>query len=114
MESTETIEFADFLKVEICTGTITQAEPNPKARKPAYFLKIDFGEIGTRVSSAQLTDNYTADELVGKQIVAVMNFQPKRIAGIKSEVLVLGAMCPDNGVVLIEPGFKVTNGARIA
>jgi tRNA-binding protein len=108
------IEFDDFLKVEICTGTITDAKLNPKARGSAYVLTIDFGEKETRVSSAQLTDNYTEEALVGKQVVAVMNFNPKRVAGIKSEVLILGAVCPENGVALLEPTFRVSNGARIA
>ncbi len=109
-----TIEFDDFLKVEICTGTITDVEIHSRARVPAYILTIDFGEKGNRISSAQLTDNYTEKDLLGKQIVAVMNFPVKRIAGIKSEVLVLGALCPKNGTVLLEPTFPVTNGAPIA
>ena len=109
-----TIEFDDFLKVEMCTGTITDVEINNRARVPAYILTIDFGEKGSRISSAQLTENYTEKDLLGKQIVAVMNFPVKRIAGIKSEVLVLGALCPKNGTVLLEPTFPVTNGVPIA
>ncbi|MFQ5757200.1 MAG: tRNA-binding protein [Acidiferrobacterales bacterium] len=114
MDRLNTIEFDDFLKVELCTGTITAAKLNPKARQASYILSIDFGEKGTRISSAQLTANYAAEELVGKQIVAVMNFAPKRIAGVKSEVLVLGAVCPKHGVVLLEPSYKVNNGVPIA
>lgn len=110
----KTIDFDDFLKVEMCTGTITDAKLNRRAREPAYVLTIDFGKKGCRISSAQLTENYTGENLVGKQVVAVMNFPAKRIAGIKSEVLVLGALCPHNGTVLLEPSFKVNNGVRIA
>ena len=113
MDRLNTIEFDDFLKVELCTGTITEAKLNPKARQASYILSIDFGEKGTRISSAQLTENYTETELIGKQIVAVMNFPAKRVAGVKSEVLVLGAMCPDHGVVLLEPSFKVGNSVPI-
>ncbi|MCY4220480.1 MAG: tRNA-binding protein [Thiotrichales bacterium] len=108
------ISFEDFLKVRIVTGTIVEAVLNPKARVPAFVLEIDFGDLGRKRSSAQLTRNYTAESLVGKQIVAVANFPPKRVAGVKSEVLVLGAMSEDHGVVLLEPSFPVENGARIA
>ena len=114
MSDKDVIEFDDFLKVDLRTGTIVSAELNPKARVPAYVLVIDFGELGTRTSSAQLTRNYSADDLVGKQIVAVMNFEMKRIAGVKSEVLVLGAMSPDQGTVLLEPSFTTQNGLPIA
>ncbi len=112
-ESRETIEFDDFLKVEMRTGTIIEAKLNPKARVPAYTLTIDFGALGVRQSSAQLTRNYAEKDLVGKQIVAVLNFEPKRIAGVKSEVLVLGAVCEKNGVVLLEPTFPADNGMPI-
>ena len=112
-ESADVIEFDDFLKVEIRTGTITEAKLNPTARVPAFALTIDFGTLGTRQSSAQLTRNYTESDLVGKQIVAVLNFAPKRIAGVKSEVLVLGAVCETNGVVLLEPTFPMGDGERI-
>ena len=108
------ISFDDFLRVRIVTGTIVEAELNPKARVPAFVLEIDFGALGRRRSSAQLTRNYTAESLVGKQIVAVANFPPKRIAGVKSEVLILGAVSESSGVVLLEPTFPVENGARIA
>ena len=108
------ITFDDFLKVQVCTGTITEAWLNPKAKVPAYVLSIDFGDLGTRLSSAQLTRNYTAAELVGRQIVGVLNFEPKRIAGVKSEVLVLGAVCDEHGVVLLEPSFRVKNGTPVA
>lgn len=109
------ITFDDFLKVEIATGTIISAELNPKARVPAYVLKIDFGaEHGVKTSSAQLTENYTPEDLEGLQIVAVMNFPPKRVAGVKSEVLVLGAVDPEVGTVLLTPTKTVGNGIHVA
>lgn len=114
-ESTpDTITFDEFLQVDIRTGTILTAELNEKARKPAYVLTIDFGELGIKTSSAQLTQNYTPDDLVGKQIVAVVNFPTKRIAGVKSDVLVLGAVSEKDDVVLLEPTFKTDNGVRIS
>ena len=112
-DSHQSIEFDDFLKVSMRTGTITEAKLNPKARVPAYVLTIDFGALGVCQSSAQLTRHYTETDLVGKQIVAVLNFEPKRIAGFKSEVLVLGAVCEENGVVLLEPTFRVENGMPV-
>jgi tRNA-binding protein len=109
-----TLSWDDFVKVEIHTGTIIEAVPNAKARVPAYVMKIDFGALGIKTSSAQITKHYDTDELVGQQIVAVTNFPPKRIAGIKSEVLVLGAVCADDDIVLLQPSLKVKNGLRIA
>ena len=79
----------------------------------AYVLRIDFGALGTRTSSAQITRNYAPGDLVGKQVVAVLNFEPKRVAGVKSEVLVLGAVSAEHGVVLLEPTFAVESGTRI-
>lgn len=113
-DATRTIEFDDFLKVDIRTGTVIEAYPNEKARNPSYVMHIDFGELGTKTSSAQITRNYQPEELVGKQVVAVTNFPVKRIAGVKSEVLVLGAVCEDHDIVLLEPTFPVKNGMRIA
>lgn len=108
------IEFEDFQRVEMATGTILEARVHDKARQPCYILRIDFGpEYGERTSTAQITDNYTVDDLVGRQIVAVMNFPAKRVAGVKSEVLVLGAVSGRHGVVLLEPTFAVENGAGI-
>lgn len=108
------IEFEDFQQVEMATGTIVAAEPNKKARQPAYVVRIDFGPAyGERTSSAQLTANYAPDDLIGKQIVAVMNFPAKRVAGVKSEVLILGAESAEHDVVLLEPSFPVANGTRI-
>lgn len=108
------IEFEDFQRVEMATGTIREARVNEKARAPSYVLTIDFGpEYGTRTSSAQITRNYQPDDLVGRQVVAVMNFPPKRIAGVKSEVLVLGAVSQEHDVVLLEPSFPVEDGMPI-
>ena len=107
------ISFDDFLKVEIATGTIVEAVLNPKAKKPAFILKIDFGELGFKMSSAQITENYSPENLIGKQIVAVMNFPAKRVAGVVSEVLVLAAVSAAKGTVLLEPGMSVENGVRI-
>jgi tRNA-binding protein len=108
------IAFADFLKVDLRVGTIIAVEDNLKARNPAYILTIDFGELGKKMSSAQITQNYAKAELIGKQIIAVVNFPPKRVAGIKSEVLVLGAVPSNKGVVLLEPNLPVKNGTRIS
>lgn len=109
------IDFDDFERVAMATGTIVEAALNPKARVPAYSLRIDFGpEWGEKHSSAQLTRNYAPEDLVGRQIVAVMNFPPKRIAGVKSEVLVLGAVSAEHGTVLLRPDFAVEDGAGIA
>ena len=108
------IEVSDFVRIDIRVGQICQAIDNPKARKPAYILTIDFGELGKKTSSAQITGNYSKEELLGKKVVAVVNFAPKKIAGVKSEVLVLAAVCDRNGTVLIEPNLEVENGTRIA
>ncbi len=113
MDSTELIEYADFERIDIRTGTVVEASINTKARVPAYILKIDFGESGMRTSSAQLTKNYSVEDLIGLQVLAVMNFPVKRIAGIKSEVLVLGTDSGDNNVVLLGSRSTVANGLRI-
>ena len=108
------ITFEDFLAVDMRVGTILSAIPNPKAQKPAYILHIDFGpHIGHKVSSAQITQNYTQDQLIGMQVVAVLNFPPRRIAGVKSEVLVLGALDKERGVILLTPTLPTQNGSRI-
>ena len=108
------IKYEDFQKIQILTGTIKTAEINKKARKPAYVLLIDFGPvIGTKISSAQIT-NYSIDELINRQIVAVCNFENKNIAGVESEVLVLGAINERNEVILLEPRQLVNNGSEIA
>ncbi len=109
----EEINFEDFLQVHILTGTILEATLNPKARKPSYMLKIDFGQFGIKTSSAQITENYEPDELVGLKISAVLNFPAKRVAGFKSEVLVLGAYSEEKGVVLLTPTDSVENGSLV-
>lgn len=108
------IEPEQFFAVEMRVGTVLSAEPNPKARKPAYVLRVDFGEHGVRTSSAQITDRYAAAELVGRRVVAVTNLPPRRVAGVESEVLVLGAVPEEGGVVLLAPDAPVPDGTRIA
>jgi tRNA-binding protein len=108
------IEFGDFLKVDIRVGTILRAEPYPEARNPSYKLYVDFGpEIGERKTAAQLTMHYTLEELVGKQVAAVINFPAKQIGKFMSEILVLGFPDENGGVVLVEPNRKVADGGRL-
>lgn len=105
--------FEDFLKLDIRVGTVLEAEVFKKAKKPAYKLKIDFGkDIGTKKSSAQITEQYSKDKLVGKQVLAVVNFPPRQVADFMSEVLVLGTYS-DGGVVLITPDKPVSNGDKL-
>jgi tRNA-binding protein len=113
MEPTPPISFDDFLRMDLRVGTVRSAERNPKARKPAYVLTIDFGPLGLRTSSAQLTERYTAEDLVGRQVVAVVNVLPKRVAGVTSEVLVLGAVGEGVGTTLLVPTHCVADGTRI-
>ena len=104
----------DFAALDIRVGTVVEASPFPEARKPAIRLVIDFGsEIGTRQSSAQLTKHYGPAELVGRQVIAVVNFPPRRVAGYRSDVLVLGAMPAADDVILLEVERAVANGTRI-
>lgn len=104
----------DFLTLDIRVGTVIAAEPFPEARKPAVKLRIDFGpELGVKKSSAQLTVHYTPEQLVGRQVVAVVNFPLRRIAGFESEVLVLGAMPTEREVVLLAVDRAVDDGTRI-
>lgn len=106
--------FDDFLKLDIRAGVVLDAEEFPQARKPAIKLRIDFGEeIGIKRSSAQITARYTPEELVGRQVVAVVNFPPRRIAGFESEVLVLGAYSEAGEVVLLAPDASVPRGAVV-
>lgn len=115
MESTlsETIQYADFLKVDIRVGTIVKVEEYPEARKPAYKLEIDFGDLGKKRSSAQITAHYAKEELIGKQVIAVLNFPPKQIGKFISEVLVLGLPDEQGRVVLVCPTVPVPNGNRL-
>lgn len=109
-----TISFDDFLKVDIRVGRITRAEPFPEARKPALKLWIDFGpELGEKKSSAQITRHYEPGELVGRQVLAVVNFPPRQIGPLRSEVLTLGVPDADGEVVLIGPGQEVPIGGRL-
>lgn len=108
------ITYADFEKVEIRVGTIVDAQPFPEARKPAIKLWVDFGgEIGVKRSSAQLTVHYSPDRLIGRQVVAVVNFPPRQIGPVMSEVLVLGLPDEDGAVVLLKPDLKVPDGGKM-
>jgi tRNA-binding protein len=108
------ISFDDFRKVDVRVGTIVSAELFPEARKPSIRLVIDFGpKIGTRKSSAQITKHYKPEELVGRQVAAVINFPPRQIGPMMSEVLTLGFPDEEGGVVLIAPDLKVPNGGRL-
>ena len=110
----EIISCADFEKVELRTGTILEVKDFPEARKPAYKLKIDFGEeLGIKKSSAQITDLYNKEELIGKQVVCVVNFQKKQIGPFMSECLVTGFYNKDGNVVLAVPDKKVDNGLKL-
>lgn len=111
----EQIDWSDFEKVQLRVGTIVSAEDFPEARQPAYILKVDFGaELGVKKSSAQITDLYDLEELIGKQVIAVVNFQPKQIGPIKSECLVTGFYDSSGKVVLAVPDKEIENGARLA
>ncbi|MCG2611765.1 tRNA-binding protein [Flavobacterium sp. SM15] len=108
------LTWEEFEKVEMRVGTIVEVNDFPEARKPAYQLTIDFGtEIGMRKSSAQITKRYDKEELLNRQIVAVVNFPKKQIGKFMSECLVLGSVGADNDIVLLTPDFKVENGLRI-
>ena len=109
-----TISFDDFLKVDVRVGTIVDVQDFPEARKPAFKLWVNFGaDIGTRNTSAQITKYYTPDDLVGRQVAAVVNFPPKQVGNFMSEILVLGFPDPDGEVVLIGIDHEVPNGGRL-
>ena len=108
------ISWTDFEKIDFRTGTIIEVNDFPKARKPAYKLVIDFGkELGIKNSSAQITTHYTKENLLHRQIIAVVNFPPKQIADFTSECLVLGVYDENKDVILLQPGMPVTNGMKI-
>ena len=110
----ETIDWNDFEKVELRVGTVVEVEEFPEARKPAYILHVDFGdEIGLRKSSAQITDLYSREELVGRQVVGVVNFPAKQIGPIRSQCLVTGFNRDDGAVVLAVPDKEVPNGSKL-
>lgn len=104
----------DFLKLDIRVGTVVDAEPFPEARVPAIKIKIDFGPLGIKRTSAQITRRYDAGELIGTQVTAIVNFPPRRIAGFESEVLVLGGVPEKGDVVLLRPEYKLPDGTPIA
>jgi tRNA-binding protein len=108
-----TISWDDFEKVDIRVGTILEVTDFPKAKKPAYQITIDFGELGIKKSSAQVTAMYSKEELMGKQVVAIVNFPPKQIANFFSECLVLGVYTDKKDVVLLQPERAVSNGWKI-
>jgi tRNA-binding protein len=107
------ISWDDFEKIDIRTGTITEVSDFPKAKKPSYQLKINFGELGMKQSSAQLTGIYKKEDLLGKQVIAIVNFPPKQIANFFSECLVLGVYTEEKQVILLQPDRIVSNGMKI-
>jgi tRNA-binding protein len=107
------IQWEDFEKIDMRVGTIREAKDFPKAKKPAYQLVIDFGPLGMRRSSAQVTHLYSPEQLLGHQVIAVVNFPPKQIANFFSECLVLGVYTDKNEVVLLSPGQEVENGWKV-
>ena len=107
------LTWAEFEKVDMRVGVVVEAQPFPEARRPALKLRIDFGPLGVKRSSAQITDHYRADDLVGRTVIAVVNFPPKQIGPFVSEVLVLGAYDEAGAVILLRPDFDVTPGAKI-
>jgi len=113
MQNDEFIKWEDFEKIDIRTGTIVSAKSFKKARKPSYQLHIDFGPFGIKKSSAQITALYTTEELVNKQVIAIINFPPKQIANFISECLVLGIYGENDAIVLLQPERSIPNGSKI-
>jgi tRNA-binding protein len=107
------LSWDQFMNVEMRVGTVLSAEPFPEVRNPAYKITIDFGEFGIRKTSAQVTTLYKPEDLIGKQVVAVINFPPKQIATMMSECLILGGIGDNKEVTLLQPERKVNNGTRI-
>lgn len=110
----EEIVFEDFLKVDIRVGTIIEVNDFPKARKPAYQLHIDFGDVGIKKSSAQITNLYTKEELLNRQVTAIVNFKPRQIANFMSECLVLGVYNDDGHVLLLQTSDQIKNGEQVS
>ncbi|WP_298778120.1 tRNA-binding protein [uncultured Polaribacter sp.] len=108
------ITFEDFLKVDIRIGTIIEVNDFPKARKPAYQLTVDFGDLGIKKSSAQITDLYTKEELLNKQVSAIVNFKPRQIANFMSEILVIGVYNTNGNVVLLQASKAIKNGEQVS
>ena len=113
MENTSTLSWSDFAKVDMRIGTIINAEVFKEVKRPAYKLMIDFGDLGIKKSSAQITKVYQLKELIGKQVVAVVNFPPKQIANIMSECLVIAGVGEENNIVILQPERKMPNGTKI-
>lgn len=109
----EETSFEDFIKVDVRIGTITEVKEFPKAKKPAYKILIDFGTIGIKKSSAQITELYTKEKLLGKQVIAIINFNPRQIANFMSECLILGVYNKDGHVVLLQTSQPIKNGEQI-
>lgn len=112
-EHSDKISYSDFLKVDIRVGTIVGIQDLPQARKPAFVLDIDFGDLGVKRSSSQITHHYKKEDLLGKQVIAVVNFPPKQVGKIMSEVLTLGLHDENEFVVLVHPTTQVPNGSRL-
>ncbi|MCL4113218.1 UNVERIFIED_CONTAM: hypothetical protein GTU68_002868 [Idotea baltica] len=110
----ELISWVDFVKVDLRVGTIIDVQDFPEAKKPAFKVKIDFGDEGVKQSSAQITDLYNKTDLMGKQIIAVINFPVKQIANFMSECLITGIVGNNNGVILLQPEQRVKNGLSVA
>lgn len=113
-DESNALTWDEFCRVKLHVGTIRSAVLNPKAKVPAFALEVDLGELGLRKSSAQLTQNYEAEQLVGRQVVCVVNFAPKRVAGVKSEVLVLGGLDAKLGTILLDVERPVEPGTHVA